>query len=141
MFCGEDQRFGTFHDRRGDDLLAGGLHPGVLPVVERQKHLDSGCAHPQRKHQKRRSEPERGGQGPEQAKGRGSAQRQAEAQENLMLKDCGEGSECFPERGEFHSSTTRFFFSRPRTALTTSSRLAAFDISASRTPSSLTSSV
>jgi len=63
------------------------------------------------------------GQEPEQAKGRSSAQRQTEAQENLMLKDCGEGSECFPERGEFHSSTTRFFLSRPKTASTTASRV------------------
>ena len=63
------------------------------------------------------------GQEPEQAKGRSSAQRQTEAQENLMLKDCGEGSECFPERGRFHSSTTRFFLSRPKTASTTASRV------------------
>lgn len=131
LFCGEDQSFGSFQNRRGDELLAGGLHPGVFPVIERQKHLDSGCAHPQRKHQKRHSKPKRRGQSPEQAKGRGSAQRQAEAQENLMLKDCGKGTECFPERGEFHSNTTRFFLSRPKTASTTASRVFAWSIRSS----------
>ena len=123
LFCGQDQCLGPFQDGCGNHLLAACLHAGVFPPINGAEHLHSGKPHPKRQHCKRRTEPELPGQEPEQAKGRGSAQRQAEAQENLMLKDCGKGTECFPERGEFHSNTTRFFLSRPKTASTTASRV------------------
>lgn len=125
LFCGQDQCFGPFEDCGRDDLLADRLNADVAAQTDRAEQLDRADAHPRGEHQKRRAEPELLGQPPEQSKGGHRAQRQAEAKQELVLEDCGEGSECITERGRFHSSTTRFFLSRPKTASTTASRVLA----------------
>ena len=140
LLCREDQRFGAFQDRRGDDLFTGRMNADVAAKADRAEQLDRADSHPRGEHQKRSAEPELHGQAPKQTEGSQTAQRQAKAQKDLMLEDCGEAVEGLPELFQFHSSTTRFFFSRPRTASTTSSRLEAFAIFASRIPSSLVSS-
>ena len=140
LFCGQDQCLGALENGCRDDLLADRLNADVATLIDRAEEQNRAGAHPRGEHQKRRAEPELAGQAPEQGKSSESAQRRAKAQQDLMLEDCGEGLEGIPDHFQFHSNTTRFFFSRPRTASTTLSRLSAWAIFASRIPSSMVSS-